>query len=317
MTTITDVRAVARYAPPFLTSLPLWHQGKTRDTFPCKDPNKLLVVATNRLSTHNVVHKSLIPFKGEVLTALTVFWLAKVLAESGIKNHLIAFGTKIYEHLPGERSDYPANLHHRAIVVEKLDMALVEFILRCYLAKASSFYRDFYSKGIVDPYGVNLRPGLPIMYRFEEPIFTPTDKSDTDEPLRAAKVMHDHRLECGIALSALGLVRSHLNRCGIEIIDTKFEIGHDPFGNPIMADEVATPDSSRFCELDLVRQGEDPSWLDKQIARNEAERVWAGGAKTPLEFSERIVKDLAVAYLVILERITGKGLNTFQRAWLS
>ena len=77
---------------PALSSLPLIYQGKTRDTFPTKSPDELLIVATNRLSTHNIVHLSEVPFKGEVLTALTIFWLTGILEKAGIKHHLLAYG---------------------------------------------------------------------------------------------------------------------------------------------------------------------------------------------------------------------------------
>lgn len=314
--TIATYGATAKYAPPLLTNLPLWHQGKTRDTFVIPDKSRLLVVATDRISTHNVVHQSLIPHKGEVLTALTVFWLLMVLEKADVQHHLAGHGKGIRNYLPQKKQDLPFVLEHRAIVVERLDMVPVEFILRCYLAKAGSFYRDFYSKGLPDPYGINLPPGLPVMHRFEKPIFTPTDKSDTDDPLNVEHVMTDRGYEYRVAELVLGLVRRHLNGCGIEIVDTKFEMGHDPFQNVVLADEIATPDSSRFCELDLVRQGEDPPWLDKQLARDVAEKMWGGTKGPPLVFPSEIVKKLSDTYLLIFERITGKSLATFQREWL-
>lgn len=315
--TIRTQGGYAKYAPPLLSHLPLLHQGKTRDTFTCRDWGVLLVVASDRISTHNVVHKSLIPYKGEVLTALTVFWLARFLDKMRVQNHLTAYGKKIRNYLPHPKTEYPFVLEHRGIIVERLEMVPVEFILRYYLAEAGSFYRDYYAKGIPDPYGVDLPPGIPVMHRFEQPIFTPTDKSATDEPLRTERVLKEYRPEYEAAVIALERVRAHLNSCGIEIVDTKFEMGHDPFQNVVLADEIATPDSSRFCELADIREGVESKWLDKQIARDEAERIWGASHGPPLEFPPEVVKRISDTYLLIFERITGKSLNQFQKEWFS
>ena len=148
---------------PAVTGLECVHQGKVRDTFAIPDhPGLLLVVATDRVSTHNVVHESAISHKGEALTALTVFWMAEQFV--AINTHLIAWGRNIYNYLPAVAGDYPADLHLRAIVVEKLEMFPVEFIFRSRMA--GSLWKDYYKKKLPNPYGLTLSTGLQLMAPF-------------------------------------------------------------------------------------------------------------------------------------------------------
>jgi len=315
--------AIAKYARPVfrIRSLPLIHQGKTRDTFQAQwskneryqsglwrlMPPRLIVV-TKRLSTHNVVHKSLIPYKDEVLTALTIFWLVDVLGKAGIPHHLITYGSGIYDYLPGKPSDYPANLHYRAVVVKTLDMYLVEFILRKYLA--GSLWR-LLRDGKKNPYGrLGRKPVL--MMSFRNPLFTPTDKSETDDPKRASIVRKKNPSVVAMFRKAYNLAREHTNKVGIEIVDLKGEAGRDERGQPVIADEFGTPDCCRFCEKDKIVLGQEPPWLDKELARQEAERVWGSGPKIPLEFSPEVVRRLSTTYLDIFERIVGMPLAQFQ-----
>lgn len=302
---------------PALTSLPLIRQGKTRDTFSTKSPDALLIVATQRLSTHNIVHLSEVPYKDQVLTALTIYWLTNVLAPAGVKHHLIAHGGAIYDYLPKSFSHYPADLHHRAIVVKKLDMIPVEFIFRGYLV--GSLYKDFHVKGLPNPYGIILDPDLPLMEPFDEPIFTPTDKSETDVPIDAENTEEKYPEATAVCYKTFLLVRDHLRKLGLELVDSKFEVGIcNNSGQPIVtiADEIATPDSSRFCDDAKIEIGKEPPWLDKQIARDEAERIWGKGKKTPLIFSPDIVSKLSGTYLDIFFRITGMNIEEFQKRYM-
>lgn len=304
-----------KYGKPFLLNLSLWHQGKSRDTFtiPGHD-DKLLVVATDRISTHNIVHESTIPHKGEVLTALTIFWLIFVLGKKGVPHHLLVYGKDIYSYLPGNREDYPADLHRRAIIVMKLDMILVEFVFRNYLT--GSLYREYYSKGIPNPYGYELRDNLPLMHEFPQTLFTPTDKSDVDAPLDAEAVRRTYAAESASMEFVFDIIRRRLNQSGIELVDTKGEGGYDGTGTFRIADEVGTPDCSRLCELSRVGEGVEPPWLDKQIARDEAERVWQGGKKYALLFNDVTVKLVSDTYLRLFERVVGKSLAAFQQEYL-
>ncbi|MBI2004857.1 hypothetical protein HYS79_01695 [Patescibacteria group bacterium] len=237
--------AIAKYANPELTNLPLIHQGKTRDTFRAQWSKyeryqsglwrlmlPRLIVATKRLSTHNVVHKSIIPYKDEVLTALTIFWLVDILGKSGIPHHLIAYGREIHDYLPGKPSDYPADLHHRAVVVKALDMYLAEFILRKYLA--GSLWR-LLRDGKRNPYGRLARDPI-LMMPFRAPLFTPTDKSETDDPQRASMVRAKYPQGVAIFREAYRLMRQHTNRVGIEVVDCKGEGGKDERGQFVIAE---------------------------------------------------------------------------------
>jgi phosphoribosylaminoimidazole-succinocarboxamide synthase len=302
---------------PAVSGLELLHQGKTRDTFATTSEDTLLIVATNRLSTHNIIHQSEVPHKGEILTALTIFWLKELLQKCGIPHHLVACGTEIYKHLPGTKSDYPADLHYRAIVVRKLSMIPVEFIFRNYMT--GSLFDKFYSKGLPNPYGLHLEPGLVQMSQFSKPVFTPTDKSETDDPLDSLETTWKYHDAFMVASGVFFHIDKHLQRVGIELIDSKFELGIDNSGEAsvVIADEIATPDSSRFCNFVDIQVGYPPPWLDKQIARDKAEEIWGDGKKSPITFETDVIFKLSATYLGIFHRITGRKLEDFQKKFLS
>lgn len=309
-----------KYPPAFGgLHLSLLYQGKTRETYTISEhPWLLLMVTSDRLSTHNVVHKSLVKRKGQILTALTIFWLTEVLTDT--PNHLVAWGRKIYDYLP--KQEYPPELHLQAIVARRLVIDPIEHIFRAYLA--GSLWSKFYSKGLPDPYGLNLPPGLPLMHQFQTPIFTPTDKSKTDDERNAAEIERAYPTQVVLARSVFDQGRAFAQTKGVELVDTKEEVGFylpdDPIreevefpNSPIVGDEVLTPDSSRFTLLEDIREGIDPPWLDKQIARDEAERAWAGGEKVPLKFSPAVISSLQDAYHGVFYMLTGMSLAEFQQ----
>lgn len=292
---------------PAVSGLECVHQGKVRDTFAIPGhPELLLTVATDRVSTHNVVHQSIVPKKGYALTALTVFWMSEEL--SGIKTHLVAFGNGIFKYLP--RQTYPEDLLLRALVIRKLAMIPVEFIFRSRMA--GSLWKDCYLKGLPNPYGLELPPGLQLMSPFEETVFTPTDKSETDEPLNAVATAQQYPDAYQLALKAYQMGRAFAARCGIEIIDGKFEVGIDSFGQVVLGDECLTPDSCRFVRADGITIGQEPAWLDKQYLREEAERAWAGGKKSPIAFSPAVINGTTIRYEDIVDELTGGSLMLFQ-----
>lgn len=301
---------------PIIENLPLIHQGKTRDTFETRDPAHLLIVATDRLSTHDIIHRCNVLHKGEVLTALTVFWITQLLgSDTRINHHLKAYGKEIYDYLPGQRADYPDDLHYRAIIVRRLDMIPVEFIYRSYLS--GSLFKKYYSIGIDNPYGVELGKNLKLMCRFRTPVFTPTEKSATDDPLRSLNVRHYHPAASEMTLRAFSLIQAYLRSRNIVLIDGKFEAGKFLESDTVaVGDEIATPDSSRFCEFSEIKEGKDPSWLDKQIARDEAERIWGSEPKRPLAFGPELVDKLSDTYRRLLARITDLDLQEFQNQYL-
>lgn len=279
------------------------HQGKTRESY--NRAERIMVqVATDRVSTHNIVHLSTIPFKGEVLTMLTVFWLTEVLQE--FPNHLLVFGRAIYDYLPAGMEDKYPELHYRTLVVKRLEMTPREFVHRRYLT--GSLLID-YQEGR-DPYGLQLPPGLVEMSRFNELVFTPTEKTDTDDPVDAGETTREFLAETSMTREALTMVESFLRSLGIVIVDTKEEVGRD--GTIVtLADELFTPDSSRFAWQKDIKEGVAPLWLDKQVVRDEATRLWAGGKKVPLLFSEQKISETMTKYLTLLEYITGRS----HRAW--
>ncbi len=302
----------AKYDVPFLDSLPLHSQGKSRDTFEILGhDDKLLVVATPRISTHNIVHRSRIPYKDEVLTALTIHWCTEVLARAKVPHHLLAYGQSIYDYLPEDNDSYPGDLHRKGIIVRKLTITPIEFVFRNYMA--GSVYHDFYAKGLTNPYGIDFMPGLPLMYKFARSAFTPTEKSDTDDEMSAAWVMERHPEEFQLMERSLGLIQRNLNERGVELVDSKGELGRDASGKLYIADEIATPDCSRLCQLSAIREGEEPAWLDKQIARDVAVKMWGDGPRIPLVFDADVVATLSKTYLRLLERITGKSLAAFRK----
>ncbi len=290
-------------------------QGKTRDNFKLNrraDVEPLLIVATDRISTHNIVHESLIPKKGYVLNALSIFWIKMVLEANGIPHHLLAYGREVYKYLDGDRRNYTPDIHLRGMVVKRFDPIPYEFIFRSYMT--GSLY-TLYRQGL-DPYGLNLPRGLRLMERFAQPVFTPTEKSDTDDPVEARVVSSGFTKAFNNAKATFNLVQGYLRRKDIELIDSKFEVGGDDETGYAMIDEIATPDSSRFCERKCLLVGSDPPFLDKQIARDEAVRIWNGQHKRPLKFDRTVVNKVSETYLNLFKRITGQSLVGFQQQYL-
>ncbi|MCF7815942.1 MAG: hypothetical protein K9M10_03155 [Candidatus Pacebacteria bacterium] len=292
---------------PYLTNLSLIHQGKVRDTFAIPGrPDLRLMVATDAVSTHNVAHKSPIPQKGQILTAMPVFWATRVFPD--MPTHIVAFGKEIYDFLPNDLK-YPEDLHLRALVVLKLYMAPFELIFR--MRMAGSLWSN-YQKGLPNPYGIDLRKGFELMSPLGT-IFTPTEKTATDDPVNSNVV----RALCPsvVLLARKAYLRGYefaLTR-GIEIIDSKAEIGADDSGQLRLADEWLTGDCCRFVEADKIVVGEDPPWADKEIVRQAAVRLW-GGKKSgpPLEFPEDVIQECGNAYHRVFEQITGYPLTKFQ-----
>lgn len=308
MPTSSPASAVAKYAPPLLPNLTLLYQGKVRDTYELPGfPDLLLMVTSDRVSTHNIVHRSLIRNKGKILTALTLFWRDLF---QDIPTHIVATGKDIYAYLPGLPKDYPPGLHQYAFIAQKLDIIPREFIYRIRLA--GSLYGKEYSQGN-DPYGLDLPPGLLQMHRFPEPIFTPTEKSETDPPLPAAQVRNEYpeATALGKRLYERGL--EYALSKDIEIIDMKAEMGYRPDKKLILADEFLTPDCSRFITASRATVGQEPDWMDKEFVRKTAESIWLLEEKKPLSFSDEICRQTTTRYHLILEKLTGRSLTGLQK----
>lgn len=294
--------------------LPFRHQGKVRETYGIDEyPDLLLVAASDRVSTHNICHKSTIPLKGRALTAMTVFWMRDIFPD--VPNHLIAYGRDIYDFLP-KSGLYPKDFHLRSIVVQKLYMLLVEFIFRNRMA--GSLWKDSYSKGLPNPYGLILPGGLQLMSEFPEAIFTPTDKSETDDPIGSLETIARYPEAYELTRTVYARAREVAARSGIDIIDGKFEVGVNQLGEFVLGDECLTSDACRFVEMSDIQIGTEPSWLDKQLVREVAERMWAGvpaKERWPLEFDPEIINETMGRYLKVIQRLIGVSLEDYQSNW--
>jgi phosphoribosylaminoimidazole-succinocarboxamide synthase len=287
--------------PAFDIPLPLFHSGKVRDTYEIPEhPDLLLMVASDRLSTHNVVHESPVPGKGELLTALTLFWTFDVLR--GFKTHLVAWGQEIYHYVPA--LDRSMKLHLRAFVVWRKRPEPIEFIYRRYLAGSLA---EACKRG-EDPYDLHLAADLPRMHRFDEPVFTPTEKSDADDPTSPAGVEREYPASSEVTSLAFESIEKHLASKDITLIDAKFEAD-----GAVLVDEWGTGDCCRLAWTTYIVPGEDPPWLDKEDFRKEAMRMWDGGKKVPLRFSDEAIRRGISRYKEAFVAITDQHLFAFQR----
>ena len=259
--------------------------------------DRLLLVASDRISTYDVVHPTPIPDKGKVLTALTAFWLER--SESVCENHLVSL------------TDVPAEFAGRAMLVERLEMVPVECVVRGYLT--GSGWKDYQSTGAVC--GIRLPDGLAESEQLPEPIFTPATKAevgDHDENVdfeRAVQIVGDRPLleelrRLSIELYELGA--AHARERGIILADTKFEFGRRPDGTIVLGDEVLTPDSSRFWPADGYAPGRSQPSFDKQYVRDWASS--SGWDKTPPapELPAEVVERTRALYVEAYERIAGE-----------
>jgi phosphoribosylaminoimidazole-succinocarboxamide synthase len=268
-------------------------QGKVRDIYDAGD-RRLLLVASDRISTYDVVHPNPIPDKGKVLTGLTALWLDKTAAIC--PNHLISY------------TDVPAEHRGRAMLVERLEMAPVECVVRGYIT--GSGWKDYQATGAVC--GIELPGGLRESEQLPEPIFTPATKAeigDHDENVdfdRAAEILGDRALleelrRLSIEIYRLGA--EHAREHGIILADTKFEFGRRADGTIVLGDEVLTPDSSRFWPADGYEPGRGQPSFDKQYVRDWASASgWDKSPPAP-EIPAEVVAGTRERYVEAYERI--------------
>ena len=246
-----------------IPGLPEPKSGKVRDVFDLGDT--LLMVVTDRISAFDVILPCGVPDKGKVLNQLSLFWLEFL----GMKNHLITADVDEY---PEVLKPYADDLRGRSMLVKKVNMVEVECIARGYLT--GSGWKEYQKSGTVN--GEKLREGYQNASKLDEVLFTPTTKAaigDHDEAINydetvklvgteTAKLLKDATI--GLYTKAADYARKH----GIIIADTKFEFGKDADGSLILADEVLTPDSSRFWPEASYAVGKNPPSLDKQYVRD-------------------------------------------------
>ena len=268
--------------------------GKVRELFTIDD-ERLLLVASDRISTFDVVLPTEIPDKGRVLTGLSAFWFART--HDLVPNHLLAL-----------RPD------GRSTECRRLEMLPLECVVRGYLA--GSGWKDYVARGSTS--GHELPEGLRESDRLPEPIFTPSTKATTghdeniDAEQGAALVGEDRYRE--VERTALALYRfasEHAAACGILIADTKFEFGLDADGHLVLADEAFTPDSSRFWPADEYEPGRAQPSFDKQFVRDYCESLgWDKTAPGP-ELPEDVVTGTRARYVEAFERLTAIGFDDY------
>jgi phosphoribosylaminoimidazole-succinocarboxamide synthase len=287
-----------------LSGLPLARRGKVRDVY--QVGSELLIVATDRLSAFDHVLPNGIPGKGALLTQLSRFWFEKTASLVG--NHLISAEP---DHYPAELQSHADSLRWRSMLVRSLDMFPVECVARGFLA--GSGWKEYQETGSVS--GVALPPGLELCSRLPEPIFTPATKATDghdenipfDEMVRQVGGDTAERLRA-LTLEIYSFACAHAEEAGILLADTKFEFGRDGEGNIVLADEVLTPDSSRFWPADQYRPGRSQPSFDKQFVRDYLESVgWAKQPPVPT-LPDEIVAGTADRYREIYIRLTGRSL---------
>jgi phosphoribosylaminoimidazole-succinocarboxamide synthase len=257
-----------------LQSLPLLARGKVRDNYAVGD-DRLLMIASDRISAFDVVMGEPIPGKGELLTRMALFWFARL-------GHIAP------NHLTGDEpesvvaADERAQVRGRAMLVKRLQPIPVEAVVRGYLA--GSGWKEYQAGGEVC--GVKLPPGLKNASKLSEPIFTPATKAamgDHDENISFAQMERAvgsepaHRIR-EISIRLYREAAEFALTKGIVIADTKFEFGLDASGTLTLMDEVLTPDSSRYWPLESWREGANPPSYDKQFLRDWLESVRIDGA---------------------------------------
>jgi phosphoribosylaminoimidazole-succinocarboxamide synthase len=285
-----------------LNDLTLLASGKVREIY--DQGETLLIVASDRISTYDVVHPNPIPGKGDVLTGLSAFWFEHTAAI--VANHMISVAEGVPEEARG-----------RGMVVRKLEMLPVECIVRGYLS--GSGWKDYQRTGGVC--GIELPGGLRESDQLPEPIFTPSTKASVghDENIDfegAVQVIGDRGLAERLRDASIAVythAAEHARARGIILADTKFEFGLDTEGQLVLGDEVCTPDSSRFWPVDGYEPGRAQPSFDKQFVRDWASSTgWDRNPPAP-QIPEDIVARTREKYIEAYERITGGPFDDWLR----
>ena len=283
-----------------IPGLPLFRKGKVRNVFEVGD--KLLVVATDRISAFDWVLPSLIPYKGKVLTQLSKYWFDFVALV--VPNHLLATEAKDF---PPALAPYAALLAKRSMLVKRTKVVPIECVVRGYLS--GSGWKEYKTTGKIC--GLKIPKGLKESDRLEEPIFTPSTKAEKGHDVNIS--FKDVQKETGRELAekiretSLELYKKaslYAVSKGIIIADTKFEFGLDG-DELVLIDEIFTPDSSRFWPLSLYEPGRSQPSLDKQFVRDYLETTTWNKNTPPPELPGEIVARTSQKYLEIYRVLTG------------
>ncbi len=284
--------------------LPLHIKGKVRNVYDLGD--KLLIVVTDRISAFDVVFPNLIPNKGKVLNSISEFWFNYT--KDIIDNHVITTDVSQY---PEGLSQFKEELQGRSMLVKKIKMAEAECIVRGYLE--GSGLKDYKETGCIC--GIKLPEGLKQGDKLPEPIFTPSTKASEG---------HDQNVSfeelCGVigtdlanqlkekSIALYNKASKYAESKGIILADTKFEFGFAD-GKLVVADEVFTPDSSRFWDMKEYEPGRPQKSFDKQFLREYLESItWDKKPPAP-ELPEDVIRNTELKYVEAYERLTGKKLD--------
>jgi len=285
-----------------LPQLPLFKRGKVRDIYEIED--KLLFVATDRVSCFDVVLEDPIPYKGIVLTQLSIFWFE--LTRDIIPSHFITSSIKKISQL----EPYSEILEGRSMVVRKTQPVPFECVVRGYLA--GSGWRDYKKTGKVS--GIALPAGLREAEKLKEPIFTPSTKEETGHDIPVTfeymvdKIGEDLAVkikEKSIELYQFG--SQYAEQRGIIIADTKFEFGLLN-GELILIDELFTPDSSRFWPKDEYQPGKSQVSFDKQYLRDWLESTGWDKTPPPPRLPQDVIQKTSEKYLLVFKMLTGRDI---------
>ena len=279
-------------------------RGKVRDVYDLGE--RLLIVATDRISAFDCVMPNGIPDKGRILTALSLFWFDKLAGR--FENHLLESDVS---HYPTELRRFEPQLRGRSMLVRKARVIPIECVARGYLA--GSGWKEYRQTGTVC--GVRLPPGLRQCDRLPEPIFTPATKEESGHDVNIDFAEAARRVGANVAESlrsrTLEIYRgaaAYAESRGVIIADTKFEFGQLPDGRLILVDEVLTPDSSRFWPADEYQPGREQPSFDKQFVRNYLEGLdWDKTPPAP-PLPPDVVEGTRQRYLEAYEKLTGRKL---------
>ena len=277
--------------------------GKVRDVFDLGD--KLLMVVTDRISAFDVILPCGVPDKGKVLNQLSLFWLEFF----GVKNHLITANVDEY---PVELQPYKEDLRGRSMLVKKVKMVEVECIARGYLT--GSGWKEYQKSQTVN--GEKLRAGYENASKLDEVLFTPTTKAaigDHDEAINyeQTKTLVGEATAQALKDATIGLytkAADYAAQHGIIIADTKFEFGQDDDGSLILADEVLTPDSSRFWPQASYKVGANPPSLDKQYVRDWLDSINFNHQPPGPVLPDDVIARTREIYIKAYEDLSGKKL---------
>ncbi len=293
--------------------LPLAHRGKVREVYRV-DAERLLLVASDRVSAFDVVMADPVPRKGQVLTQLSAFWFARLAPL--VPNHLLtADADEIVAAVPG-LAGHRDQLAGRSMLVRRTVPVPFECVVRGYLA--GSAWKEYRATGTLA--GEALPPRLVEAARLEPPVFSPATKAAAghDENVPFATMIEAVGAPLAGRLRALSLAvyaagRDHAEGCGLILADTKFEFGTDAAGTLRLIDEVLTPDSSRFWPADAYAPGRTPPGFDKQPLRDYLDGLrrageWNGEAPPP-PLPASVIAATTTRYLEAYRRLTGHTLE--------